>query len=82
MNFNIEPTDKCKFTKAEWNNDLLDSAVCGIGKEINEKVNSMMLFDPEVTSSEFFKTTFVNPKRWGAMVTEQQIQRLLEEGLL
>ena len=42
----------------------------------------MMLFDPEITSSKFFKTTFVNPKRWGAMVTEKQIQRLLEEGLL
>jgi len=82
VNFNTDPTDKCKFTKAEWNNDLLESAVCGIGREINEKVNSMMLFDPEITSSKFFKTTFVNPKRWGAMVTEKQIQRLLEEGLL
>ena len=82
VNFNTDPTDKCKFTKAEWNNDLLESAVCGIGREINENVNSMMLFDPEITSSKFFKTTFVNPKRWGAMVTEKQIQRLLEEGLL
>ena len=41
-----------------------------------------MLFDPNEMSSKFYKATFVNPKRWGAMVTEKQIQKLLEEGLL
>ena len=30
--------------------------------------------------SKFFKATFVNPKRWGAMATERQIQDLLEQG--
>lgn len=74
--------EQCRFTKVTWSEEDLYKAVCELGKEINDNVNSMMLFDPEDTSSEFFKTTFVNPKRWGAMVTEKQIQRLLEEGLL
>jgi hypothetical protein len=31
---------------------------------------------------KFFKKTFVNPKRWGAMIREKQIQELLEKGLM
>ncbi len=53
-----------------------------LGEEINEEVQGMMLFDPNDQMSKFFKTTFVNPKRWGAMITERQIQDLLEQGLI
>ncbi len=42
----------------------------------------MMLFEPNDQMSKFFKATFVNPKRWGAMITERQIQDLLEKGLI
>ena len=42
----------------------------------------MMLFKPNDQMSKFFKATFVNPRRWGAMVTESQIQDLLEKGLV
>jgi hypothetical protein len=53
-----------------------------LGEEINEQVQNMMLFEPNDQMSKFFKATFVNPKRWGAMVTERQIQDLLEQGLI
>jgi len=53
-----------------------------IGNRLNEEVQGMMLFDPNDQMSKFFKATFVNPKRWGAMVTERQIQDLLEKGLI
>jgi hypothetical protein len=42
----------------------------------------MMLFDPSEDMSKFFKTTYVNPRRWGVMIREKQIQDLLEKGLL
>ncbi len=41
-----------------------------------------MLYNPEPKICEFFKATYVNPKRWGAMIRESQIQDLLEKGLL
>ena len=53
-----------------------------IGNRLNEEVQGMMLFEPNDQMSKFFKATFVNPKRWGAMVTERQIQDLLEKGLI
>jgi len=53
-----------------------------LGEEINEEVQGMMLFEPNDQMSKFFKATFVNPKRWGAMITERQIQDLLEKGLI
>jgi hypothetical protein len=42
----------------------------------------MMLFDPNPKMCEFFKTTYVNPRRWGVMIREKQIQELLEKGLI
>jgi len=32
--------------------------------------------------SKFFKQTYVNPRRWGVMIREKQIQDLLEKGLI
>ena len=60
----------------------LKQLVNELGEEINEEVQGMMLFEPNNQMSKFFKTTFVNPKRWGAMITERQIQDLLEQGLI
>ena len=60
----------------------LKKLVNELGEEINEEVQGMMLFEPNDQMSKFFKTTFVNPKRWGAMITERQIQDLLEKGLI
>ena len=62
--------------------DHLQSKTIDIGNRLNEEVQDMMLFDPNDQMSKFFKATFVNPKRWGAMVTERQIQDLLEQGLI
>ena len=42
----------------------------------------MMLFNPNEQMCRFFKKTYVNPRRWGAMVREKQIQDLLEKGLI
>jgi hypothetical protein len=61
---------------------MLYNAVCDLGKELNEGINEMMLFDPTAQMCKFFKKTFVNPRRWGVMIREQQIQALLEKGLL
>ena len=62
--------------------DHLQRKTIAIGDRLNEEVQGMMLFDPNDQMSKFFKATFVNPKRWGAMVTERQIQDLLEQGLI
>lgn len=59
--------------------DLYD-ATCDLGKRLNENLPGMMLFDPEPRMSEFFKTVYVNPRRFGAMVTEKDIQDLIERG--
>ena len=62
--------------------DHLQRKTIAIGDRLNEEIQGMMLFDPNDQMSKFFKATFVNPKRWGAMVTERQIQDLLEQGLI
>jgi len=72
----------CPYTKLEWDKNLLKSEACKLGKKLNNNINEMMLFDPNKQMCKFFKTTYVNPKRWGAMIREKQIQELLEKGLL
>lgn len=62
--------------------DHLKAKTIAIGNRLNEEVQGMMLFEPNDQMSKFFKATFVNPKRWGAMITERQIQDLLEQGLI
>jgi hypothetical protein len=64
------------------NDDHLQAKTIAIGNRLNEEVQGMMLFEPNDEMSKFFKATFVNPKRWGAMITERQIQDLLEQGLI
>jgi hypothetical protein len=61
---------------------MLEIAIKDIGTELNDNINQMMLFDPNEQMCKFFKRTYVNPKRWGAMIRETQIQELLEKGLL
>ena len=68
-------------SKIESDEHLKQKAII-IGERLNEEVQDMMLFEPNDQMSKFFKATFVNPKRWGAMVTERQIQDLLEHGLI
>ena len=62
--------------------DDLYNTVCDLGKKLNSNINEMMLFDPSVEMSKFFKQTYVNPRRWGVMIREKQIQDLLEKGLI
>jgi len=73
---------KCSYTKQEWDSQMLFKEVCRLGRELNEDINEMMLFDPDPQMCKFFKKTYVNPRRWGVMVREKQIQELLEKGLL
>ena len=61
---------------------MLEIAIKDLGVELNDGINEMMLFDPNPEMCKFFKLTYVNPKRWGAMIREKQIQELLEKGLL
>ena len=72
----------CKYTKVKWNNEMLEIAIKDLGVKLNESINEMMLFDPNPQMCKFFKLTYVNPKRWGAMIREKQIQELLEKGLI
>ena len=72
----------CRYSKLEWDKNLLQEAVCELGAKLNNEINEMMLFNPNDDMSKFFKTTYVNPRRWGVMIREKQIQDLLEKGLL
>ena len=74
--------ETCRFTKVKWNKEMLEIAIKDLGVKLNESINEMMLFDPNPQMCKFFKLTYVNPKRWGAMIREKQIQELLEKGLL
>ena len=72
----------CRYSKLQWDSAMLHKRVCSIGRELNADINSMMLFDPSKEMCKFFKQTYVNPRRWGAMIREKQIQDLLEKGLI
>jgi hypothetical protein len=72
----------CRYTKLAWSKSELYDNIVALGEELNSNVNSMMLFDPNPKMCEFFKKTYVNPRRWGVMIREKQIQELLEKGLL
>jgi hypothetical protein len=61
---------------------MVEIAIKDLGVKLNESINSMMLFDPNPNMCKFFKATYVNPRRWGAMIRETQIQELLEKGLI
>lgn len=73
---------KCSYTKLEWDKEMLFKAVCSLGNVLNESINEMMLFNPDPKMCKFFKKTYVNPRRWGVMIREKQIQDLLEKGLI
>ena len=62
--------------------EMLEMQVKDLGTNLNEAINEMMLFDPNEQMCKFFKKTYVNPRRWGAMIREKQIQDLLEQGLI
>jgi hypothetical protein len=72
----------CRYSKLEWDSDMLHKEICRVGRRLNEEINEMMLFDPNTDMSKFFKATYVNPRRWGVMIREKQIQDMLEKGLL
>jgi hypothetical protein len=81
-NFNDKPNNTCIYTKQQWNSSRLAAEIHLLGEELNNEINDMMLFDPSVQTSKFFKKTYVSPRRWGAMVRETDIQKLLEKGIL
>lgn len=72
----------CRYTKLQWDTNMLYKEICSLGNTLNNSINSMMLFDPNEQMCKFFKKTYVNPRRWGVMIREKQIQELLEKGLL
>ena len=73
---------QCKYTKVEWDSTMLFKEICVVGRRLNQEINEMMLFDPDPKICKFFKKTYVNPKRWGVMIREKQIQDMLEKGLI
>lgn len=80
--FSADHTHTCIYTKQQWNSDRLAYEIHALGEELNTEIHEMMLFDPTIQTSKFFKKTYVSPRRWGAMVRETDIQKLLEKGIL
>jgi hypothetical protein len=72
----------CNYSKVSYSHEMLYIAIQDIGLRLNEGINEMMLFDPNEQMCKFFKKTYVNPRRWGVMIREKQIQDLLEKGLI
>ena len=38
--------DKSALFKLEWDSSMLHKQICVLGRELNEEINEMMLFDP------------------------------------
>ena len=72
----------CRYSKLQWDEKVLKKEVCKLGEKLNDEINEMMLFEPNKKMCKFFKKTYVNPRRWGVMIREKQIQELLEKGLI
>ena len=72
----------CLRSKVSYSEDMLKAAINDLGNDLMDNINEMMLLEPTPTLSKFFKKTYVAPKRWGVMVREEQIQELLEKGLI
>ena len=73
---------RCARTKVTWNKDMLQIAIQDLGVKLNDNINEMMMFDPDPQICKFFKKTYVNPRRWGVMIREKQVQEMLEKGLI
>lgn len=74
--------NKCRYTKLDWDSTMLHKEICRLGNTLNSEINEMMLFDPNPNVCRFFKKTYVNPRRWGVMIREKQIQEMLEKGVI
>ena len=81
-NPNRNEIQTCRYTKLNWDQNVLLKQVIKLGDKLNENINEMMLFNPNEQMCKFFKKTYVNPRRWGVMIREKQIQDLLEKGLI
>ena len=66
------------FAKTSGDVDDLEIALSDIAVKLRSSIPDMMLFEPSTDYSKFFKFTYVPPKRYGAMVTEKQIQDIME----
>jgi hypothetical protein len=73
---------RCAYTKVTWNKDMLQIAIQDLSVKLNDNINEMMMFDPDPQICKFFKKTYVNPRRWGVMIREKQVQEMLEKGLI
>lgn len=72
----------CLHTGTLWLPSLIKAETIRLGEQLNEEIPGMMCLTPSKKMSEFFKATYVNPRRWGVMVREKQIQDMLEQGLI
>jgi len=74
--------------KEYFNNDIdianekeLHAQIADLGSKLDMLMPGLLV-EPHPAMSRFFKQVYTNPRRWGVMVRESQIQRLLEEGKL
>jgi len=66
------------FAKVDESIMDLNDLTAALGEKLNEEIPGMLLINPDVKTSEFFKLTYTNPPRWGVMIREKQIQDLLQ----
>ena len=60
--------------------DWLEGELIRLETELNKNLTGMMMLPVHANISEFFKTVYVNPRRFGAMITEKDILDLIDKG--
>lgn len=72
FNTQIQPN----IEKDNW----LQNELIRLETELNKNLTGMMMLPVHANISEFFKTVYVNPRRFGAMITEKDILNLIDKG--
>ena len=70
--------DICAKTGYRWNRQLLVSEIKRLGTELRREID-VEIADLDEVGSRFFKATYVNPSRLGAMIKESDVERFIGE---
>ena len=68
--------DICAKTGYRWNRQLLLSETKRLGLELRREID-LEIADLDEVGSRFFKATYVNPSRLGAMVRESEVEQYI-----
>ena len=70
--------DICAKTGYRWNRQLLYAEIKRLGTELRREID-LEIADLDEVGSKFFKATYVNPSRLGAMVREENVEQYIGE---